>query len=138
MPSTRLVHRSEFCAAFRLNNPDFDEAWNAATFGVCNSPHFHGHNWQMEIEVEGAVDPDTGMVLNFLHLDKLVQAEVLQPLDHKNLNIEVPFLQGVLPTTENLAACIWQRLAEVLPEGVRLVEVRLQESASHSVAYQKS
>lgn len=133
MPSVRITHRAEFCAAFRLRNEARDQAWNDRAFGVCHSPNFHGHNYLLTVEVEGPVDPERGMVMDLNELAGLVRERVVLPLDHRNLNLDVPFLTGVIPTTENLALACWRILAAALPAGVRLAALHLQESRDNSV-----
>ncbi len=135
MPFASLVCRAEFCAAFRLYREDRDDAWNQATFGPCASPNFHGHNWLLEVEIQGPVDQETGMVMDLMALERIVQEVAVQPLDHKNLNLEVDFLAGILPTTENLAAALWPRLASALPDPAELREIRLRESRNHQVVF---
>ena len=133
--NARLTHRAEFCAALRLECPGSSAEENRALYGVCYSPNFHGHNYRLAVDVEGPVDPKSGLVMDFLQFGAIVDEAVVRPLDHKNLNLDVDFLQGVVPTTENLAICFWERLAARLPAGIELREIRLRESQQHSVTY---
>ncbi|MBC8327631.1 MAG: 6-carboxytetrahydropterin synthase [Planctomycetes bacterium] len=128
-----MSHSAEFCAAFRLHNAAFDADWNEAAFGACHSPNFHGHNYLLTVEVEGPVDPDRGMVMDLNRLGALVREVVIERVDHRNLNTDVGFLDGVIPTSENLASAFWRILEAELPPGVRLARLRLQESRDHSV-----
>ncbi len=128
-----ICHRAEFCAAFRLRNEAFDADWNDATFGACHSPNFHGHNFELTVEVEGPVDPDSGMVMDLTRLAELVRERIIEKVDHRNLNTDVDFLAGVIPTSENLATAFWRILAAELPPGVRLARIRLQESRDNAV-----
>ena len=137
MPSAFLVHRSEFCAAYRLHNEDFDQAWNERTFGICNSPNFHGHNYDLEVVVRGGVDEDSGMVMDLLKLASLVQLKIISRVDHRNLNTDVDFLEGKIPTTENLASAFWAVLESELPPSVELAEIRLRESRDNQVILKK-
>ncbi|KAA3609011.1 MAG: 6-carboxytetrahydropterin synthase [Planctomycetota bacterium] len=134
-PLLQLRYRAEFCAAYRLHNPAFDDAWNRKVYGVCFSPNNHGHNYFLDTEVEGPVDPDTGMVMDLLELQALVQEKIIRKVDHLNLNIDVPFLQGRVPTSENLLLCFWEVLAPALPAGVLLKQLSLRESRDHQVVY---
>ncbi len=133
MPRARISHSAEFCAAFRLRNEAFDAAWNDATFGVCHSPNYHGHNYLLTVEVEGPIDPDSGMVMDLNRLAVLVQERIIARVDHCNLNTDLDFLDGVIPTSENLATAFWRILAAELPPGVGLARLRLQESRDNAV-----
>lgn len=129
--ATRLV---KFNAGHRVYNPAWSDEKNAATFGKCNNPNYHGHNYTLEITVEGAVDPDTGYVMDLGHLKQVAERELVQHLDHKNLNLDVPFLAGTIPTTENLVLACWRELApKVTP--ARLVRLKLWETENHYVEY---
>ncbi|MDP6850294.1 MAG: 6-carboxytetrahydropterin synthase [Planctomycetota bacterium] len=135
MPHANLVCKAEFCAAFRLHNAEKDSAWNLETYGICNSENFHGHNWQLEVEVSGEVQADTGMVMDLLKLQAIIEEKVISRVDHRNLNLDVEFLSGKLTTTENLAIAFWAQIQPALPNGVDLVEIRLKESKAHSIRY---
>jgi 6-pyruvoyltetrahydropterin/6-carboxytetrahydropterin synthase len=124
-----------FSAAHRLFRPDWSDERNAEVFGDCSNPNWHGHNYELEVTVEGTVDPATGFVMDLKALKDLVQERVVREVDHKNLNTEVPWLEGVNPSTENVAVAIWGRLADALPTGVRLAKVLLRETPRHWVEY---
>jgi 6-pyruvoyltetrahydropterin/6-carboxytetrahydropterin synthase len=129
--ATRLV---KFNAGHRVYNPAWSDERNAATFGKCNNPNFHGHNYTLEITVEGEVDADTGYVMDLGHLKQIAERELVQHLDHKNLNLDVPFMAGTIPTTENLVLACWRVLApKVAP--ARLVRLKLWETENHYVEY---
>jgi len=128
---TRKVH---FNAAHRLHNPAKSEAWNEATFGKCNSPNWHGHNYVLEVTVAGEPDPETGYVVDLGALKDVLHERVVDRVDHKNLNLEVDFMDGVLPSTENFAMAIWDQLEDALPAG-RLHCVRLYETPRNFVEY---
>jgi len=97
---TRRVH---FNAAHRLHNPDATEAWNQATYGVCNNPNYHGHNYELELSVEGEINPKTGYVMDLTTLQKVVEEKLIRHLDHKNLNVDVPWFKDLIPSAENIA-----------------------------------
>ena len=128
---TRKVH---FNAAHRLHNPQQPDAWNEETYGVCNSPDFHGHNYVLEVTVAGEPDPETGYVLDLGRLKVILHERVVDHLDHKNLNVGVDFLRGILPSTENLCIVIWDRIKDHLPRG-ELVEVKLYETPRNWATY---
>ncbi|MGH9326680.1 MAG: 6-pyruvoyl trahydropterin synthase family protein [Terriglobia bacterium] len=123
-----LTRRVEFSASHYYHNPAFSPEENRRIFGKCNNPHGHGHNYALEITVAGEVNGSTGMVLNIKDLKRLVETEVLDPMDHKFLNKEVPGFDTTIPTTENIAIEIWRRLAPKLSFG-KLHRVRLYETA---------
>lgn len=132
MPTVYVTRRATFNAAHRLHNPDRSDEWNRDTFGKCNSPNWHGHNYVLEVTVAGEPAAETGYVIDLGLVKKAIQEQVLDQIDHRNLNVDVPWLQGVLPSTENLAIEIWRRLAPRLPG---LFEVRLRETDNNSAAY---
>jgi 6-pyruvoyltetrahydropterin/6-carboxytetrahydropterin synthase len=122
-----LTRKIEFSAAHRYHNPDFSPEENARIFGKCNNPNGHGHNYVLEVTVGGETDPATGMVLDLKELKELLEREVMDRMDHRSLNHEVPELAGQIPTCENIAALIWKLLAPKVRRG-RLTRVRLWES----------
>src|SRR5512142_2709300 len=123
MPRVRITRRLHFSAAHRLGRPDWSQDRNEAVFGLCASPNWHGHNYELDVTVEGEVDPQTGFVLDLKVLRELVEGRVIGDVDHRNLNLDVPWMQAVNPTTENLVVAIWGRLAGQLPEGIRLLRL---------------
>ena len=124
-----------FSAAHRLFRADWSEERNAEVFGDCSNPNWHGHNYEVEVSVEGPVDPETGFVMDLKRLKDLIERRVIADVDHKNLNTEVPWLEGINPSTENVVVAIWNRLAQELPHGVRLAEVVLRETPRNWVEY---
>lgn len=135
MPRLRVTRRLHFCAAHRLAREDWDAERNERVFGLCANPNWHGHNYELDVTVEGEVDPETGFVLDLKELHDIVERRVISELDHRNLNLDVPWLAGVNPTTEQLVIAIWDRLASALPEGVRLARLVLWETPRNYVEY---
>ncbi|MDH3257172.1 MAG: 6-carboxytetrahydropterin synthase [Nitrospinota bacterium] len=129
-----ITRKLEFCASHRLFNPEYSDEKNAQVFGLCNNPNGHGHNYVMEVTVRGEVHPETGMVLDLKALKQLVNEEIILKVDHKNLNVDVPFLKDVIPTAENLAIRFWETLETKL-EGGELHEIKLYESDRNFVIY---
>lgn len=129
-----VTARLTFSAAHRLHNPDRDAEWNKRTYDKCDNPKGHGHNYALVVSVKGRVDPETGMVIDLKKLKDIVRDRVLDRVDHQNLNEDVDFLQGVIPTAENLARAFWHELAPAIDEG-SLYEVALQETEKNSVIY---
>jgi 6-pyruvoyltetrahydropterin/6-carboxytetrahydropterin synthase len=134
MPSVRVTRHLHFSAAHRLHNPDFSDERNREIFGLCNSPNWHGHNYELEVTVEGEIDPSTGYVFDLGRLKRVVEEVVIQDLDHRNLNLDVAWLERVIPSTENLVVAIWRRIAPALPEA-RLVRLVLRETPRNFVEY---
>lgn len=122
-----LTRRAEFSASHFYHNPKFSPEENQRIFGKCNNPHGHGHNYVVEVTVAGEVDERTGFVIDLKRLKDLVNREVIDPLDHRHLNKEIPEFREQIPTTENLAIAIWRRLDGKL-NGARLHRVRLYET----------
>ena len=129
-----ITRRLEFCASHRLFNPEYSDEKNAQVFGLCNNPNGHGHNYVMEVTLQGEVHPETGMVLDLKALKQLVNEEIILKVDHKNLNVDVPFLNDVIPTAENLAIRFWEVLESKLKNG-QLHEIKLYESERNFVIY---
>ena len=115
-----------FCASHRYWRDEWTETQNHAAFGKCALPHGHGHNYRFTLEIEGPPDPKTGMTADLGTLDALVQHEVLDRFDHKNINVEVPHFRTAMPTTENLARYLFETLASRLPQG-RLIALTMEE-----------
>jgi 6-pyruvoyltetrahydropterin/6-carboxytetrahydropterin synthase len=136
MPRVRVTRRLHFSAAHRLHRPDWSGERNRAVFGDCANPNWHGHNYELDVTVEGEVDPETGFVMDLKDLRDRVQESILADLDHRNLNLEVPWLEGVNPTTENVVVAIWNRLAPRMPEGVGLKRLVLYETPRNYVEYE--
>ncbi|MDR0343874.1 MAG: 6-carboxytetrahydropterin synthase [Nocardiopsaceae bacterium] len=123
---TVLVGRREsFNAAHQLCDPDLSDDENRRLFGKC--ANLHGHNYVLEVVVAGDVDPATGYVLDLKLLSDLMASQVIRDVDHRNLNTDVPWLKGCVPTAENLAQAIWERLRPELPDGL-LRSVRIWET----------
>lgn len=135
MPEVRVTRRMHFSAAHRLYREDWSDERNADVFGDCSNPHWHGHNYEVEVTVAGPVDPETGYVMDLKALRELVEERVIQDVDHRNLNVEVTWLDGVIPSTENLVVAVWRRLEGSLPPGVRLERVVLWETPRNFVEY---
>jgi 6-pyruvoyltetrahydropterin/6-carboxytetrahydropterin synthase len=136
-PYVEITRREEFSASHRLHSPDLDDEENRRLYGVCNNPNGHGHNYEVEVTIRGAVPSRTGMVMDLNRLMVILREELISAVDHKHLNHDVPFLAGVVPTAENVAIAFWKRLEPRLRgfEGCRLHRVRLYESRNNYVDY---
>jgi 6-pyruvoyltetrahydropterin/6-carboxytetrahydropterin synthase len=125
-PATVLVSRREtFNAAHQLRNPRLSEDENRRTFGKCVNQH--GHNYTLDVVVAGKIDDASGYVLDLKQLSEVIYQQIIQDVDHRNLNTDVPWLEGLIPTAENLAVAFWERLQRELPEGL-LRSVRVSET----------
>ncbi len=136
MARVSVTRRLHFAAAHRLFRPDWSEERNREVFGDCSNPHWHGHNYELDVTVEGEVDPETGYVMDLKALKALVQEAVIDDLDHRNLNREVEWLEGVNPTTENVVVALWRRLEPRMPSGIRLRRLTLWETPRNYVEYE--
>ncbi|KAI5943230.1 6-pyruvoyl tetrahydrobiopterin synthase [Manis javanica] len=128
---TRLV---SFSATHRLHSKSLSNQENLRLFGKCNNPNGHGHNYKVEVTVHGEIDPVTGMVMNLTDLKKHMEEAIMKPLDHKNLDLDVPYFTDTVSTTENVAVYIWESLQKLLPVGV-LYKVKVYETDNNSVVY---
>ncbi len=128
-----LTRRYMFSASHRLHSDDMSSAENVTTYGKCNNPYGHGHNYALEVTVSGPVDQSTGMVCNLVELDDFVHHEILERFDHENLNTLAEFAQAV-PTTENLCAAIYDILQRGFTQA-HLEKVRMEETMMNSFEY---
>lgn len=129
-----LTRREHFNGAHRLFNPAWTEDENDAVFGKCANKNWHGHNFDVFVTVKGEPNPDTGFIMNAHHLSKLIKKEVVERLDHKNFNVDVPELKGVLPSTENVVKQIWKWLEPHITE-CTLHSIKLVETENIYVEY---
>lgn len=128
---TRRVH---FNAAHRMHNPNWSDEKNKEVFGPCNNVNWHGHNYELEVTVKGVPDPETGYLFDLSILNKIIQQLILDKVDHKNLNLDVDFMQGVIPSTENFAIKMWELLAPAVSPA-QLHAVKLYETPRNFVEY---
>ena len=130
-----LTRQEHFNAAHKLYNPNWSNEQNNAVFGVCANENWHGHNYDLYVTVKGNPDPETGFVYDIKKLSQLIKSQVIDKLDHKNLNLDVDFMTGKLCSTENLAIAIWEQLAPHLPGSVELHCIKLYETPRIYVEY---
>lgn len=135
MPTAQISVQVEFCAAFRLEQPKFSDEQNQAAFGPCFSKNYHGHNYFLTAFFTGEIDPLTGMVADYSVLDRMLEEQVVSQVNHRNLNLDVPFLRGLVPTSENLCVAFWPRIVGELPAGVTLLRLELKEDRRFGVVY---
>ena len=137
MPSASLTRRISFSAAHRYSRPEWSDEKNASTFGACAWPNFHGHSYVCDVTVGGPIDATTGFVVDLGLLDDILNRQVKQQFDHRNINLDVPeFADGKLvPTGENLARFIFERVQRELPKPARVLRVTVGEDDSLSATY---
>jgi 6-pyruvoyltetrahydropterin/6-carboxytetrahydropterin synthase len=135
MPVVTVTKRLTFNAAHRVHNPALSDAENQSLFGKCNNPNWHGHNYVLEVSVTGPVEEKTGYVMDLGAIKRVVQEEVVGKMDHRNLNLEVDFMRGINPTTENIVVACW-RVLEPKIRPNRLTRLRLIETENNYVEYE--
>ena len=133
-----ICRREHFNAAHKLYNPNWSKAQNESIFGACANKNWHGHNFELIVAVKGKPDPDTGFVLNLKALSQLIRREIIDKVDHRNLNIEVDFMQGKIPSCENMVTVFWEILYPKIREmtkGATLYCIELHETRQNFVRY---
>ena len=131
-----ITRRERFSAAHKLKRDEWSDEKNLEVFGKCSNPNWHGHNYELFVTVKGEPSPETGFVANLSEVGKIIKNKVLVHVDHKNLNIDVPFMKGKLSSTENLAIAIWEQLEpEIDKIGCILHCIKLQETENNYVEY---
>lgn len=129
-----VTRREIFSASHRLFNPFLSEEENNSLFGKCNNPNGHGHNYTLEVTICGEVNPKTGYLIDLKLLKQIIIDNVINKVDHKNLNIDVDFLAGKIPTAENIAIAVWDELENKIPNG-KLYSIRLLETENNYIEY---
>jgi len=139
MPIASLTRRISFSAAHRYSRPEWSEEKNASTFGACAWPNFHGHSYVCDVTVSGPIDDKTGFIVDLAVLDRILRSEVTDRFDHRNINLDVPeFADGKLvPTGENLARYIFERVDEELRKPTKVVRVTVGEDDRLSATYSR-
>lgn len=131
-----LTRRERFNAAHRLFKPEWTDDKNFEVFGKCSNPNWHGHNYELFVTIKGEPNPETGFVINLKQLSKIVRSKIIDQADHKNLNLEVPFMKGQLPTSENIAIAIWEEIEnDIIKLNCKLHCVKVVETENNSVEY---
>lgn len=134
-----VTRKAHFNAAHRLHNPARSAEWNRETYGKCNHEHWHGHNYIIEVTVAGKPDEETGYVIDLAELKSVIHEVVIEKCDHKNLNLDVEFLEGIIPSTENIVKAFFEELEEPVAKACKgegtLYAVRLQETERNSALY---
>lgn len=136
MAKAFLTRRELFNAAHRLYQPALSDEENFELYGKCSNPNWHGHNYTLLVTIKGEVNPETGYVVNLKHLSKIIKDEIIEKLDHRNINVEVDFMKGIIPSTENLAIAIWRQLEQQVEAlGIELHCIRIEETENNSAEF---
>jgi 6-pyruvoyltetrahydropterin/6-carboxytetrahydropterin synthase len=131
-----LTRRERFCAAHRMFRPDWSDEKNKEVFGKCSNPNWHGHNYVMWVTIKGEPSGEHGFVININLLKQIILENIINKIDHRNINLEVDFMKGKIATTENLAIAIWDTLKPlVAKEGALLHCVKIEETENNSIEY---
>jgi 6-pyruvoyltetrahydropterin/6-carboxytetrahydropterin synthase len=136
MKTIYITRRETFNAAHKLYQPNWTEEENNLVFGKCANKNWHGHNFTLYVTVKGVPNKETGFVMNLKTLSEIINTHVIESLDHKNLNLDVSYLTGIMASTENLAIAIWDQLAnEIAKNGGELAKIKLIETENNFVEY---
>jgi 6-pyruvoyltetrahydropterin/6-carboxytetrahydropterin synthase len=134
-----LRRKAHFSAAHRLHNPQKSEQWNQQIYGECGGENWHGHNYKIMVTVAGTPDSETGYIIDLFDLKTIIHEQIIKKCDHKNLNLDVGFLEGIIPSTENLAKVFFNELEEPIAEAgsssAFLYAVTLEETERNSAVY---
>lgn len=131
-----LTRRERFNAAHRMFRPEWDDAKNIEVFGKCSNPNWHGHNYTLYVTVKGDLNPETGYVVNLKTLSKIINENVIDLVDHKNINLEVEFMKGRIASSENLAIAIWDQLEPLIKSlGIQLHCIKIEETENNIIEY---
>ncbi len=134
LTTMKICRRETFNSAHRLFRPDWSDEKNLDVFGKCSYPNYHGHNYVLEVWVDGPVNPETGFVIDLKSLKEIIQDEICDRFDHRNLNLDCKEFKGIIPTTENIAIIIWNLLREKI-ESKFQIEIHLSETEKNKVIY---
>ncbi|MEY5043871.1 MAG: hypothetical protein RJA19_1098 [Bacteroidota bacterium] len=136
MKQVYVTRRARFNAAHKLWNEAWTEEQNLEIFGKCANPNWHGHNFELHVTVKGAPRPETGYCINLKDLKRIIEEYIEEPVDHKNLNLDVPWMKGIQPSTENLIIAIWEQLQPPIEAlGCTLSHIRLYETENNYADY---
>lgn len=135
MSRVTVTRRVRFNAAHRVHNPALSDEENIRLFGKCNNPNWHGHNYTLDVSVTGDVDEKTGYVCDLSQLKRIVEREISDIVDHKNFNLDVPFMKDVIPTSENIIVAFWKILSPKVQPG-KLTRLVMWETENNYVEYE--
>src|ERR1700749_2029960 len=127
-----VTRREYFNAAHKISNPEWNDAKNMEVFGGCANPNWHGHNYTMYVTVKGEVNKETGYLVDLKNLSAVIRKNIISKVDHRNFNLDVPFMQGIMPSTENIVMAFWKEIEkDVASLGCQLHSIRLHETENN-------
>ena len=129
-----ITRRERFSAAHRLYKAELSDEENFKLYGLCSNPNWHGHNYVLEVVVKGDVNPETGYLIDLKDLKEIIRKNIIEKVDHKNLNLETDFMKGIVPSAENIVIAIWKQLVDRIPQGT-LHSVKLYETENNYFEY---
>jgi 6-pyruvoyl-tetrahydropterin synthase len=131
-----ITRRERFSAAHRMYRQDWSDEKNLEVFGKCSNPHWHGHNYVLWVTIKGEPSENHGFVMNINILKKIISEKVIEKVDHRNINLDVSFMNGKIATTENLAIAIWDELKpEIEKQGALLHRIKIEETENNFIEY---
>jgi 6-pyruvoyltetrahydropterin/6-carboxytetrahydropterin synthase len=131
-----ITRRFHFSSSHRVFNPELSDEENLKIYGKCSNPNGHGHNYVMDVTVSGEINEDTGFVMDLTDIKLIVEEKIINKVDHKNMNIDVDFMKGVLPSTENIARKFWEQIESMINTSNRkLYSIKISETVNNSVEY---
>ena len=129
-----VIRKEHFNAAHRLHNPNWSDEKNASFYGKCNNPNYHGHNYNLEVTITGELNEESGYLIDMKDLSDIIKEEILNPFDHKNLNLDVEDFKNLIPTAENMAIVMYNKLLKRIDENLE-IKIKLYETERNAVIY---
>jgi len=129
-----VIRKEHFNSAHRLHNPNWSDEKNASFYGKCNNPNYHGHNYNLEVTITGELNEESGYLIDMKYLSDIIKEEILNPFDHKNLNLDVEDFKNLIPTAENMAIVMYNKLLKRIDENLE-IKIKLYETERNAVIY---
>ena len=129
-----VIRKEHFNSAHRLHNPNWSDEKNASFYGKCNNPNYHGHNYNLEVTISGELNEESGYLIDMKYLSDIIKEEILNPFDHKNLNLDVEDFKNLIPTAENMAIVMYNKLLKRIDENLE-IKIKLYETERNAVIY---
>lgn len=129
-----VIRKEHFNAAHRLHNPNWSDEKNASFYGKCNNPNYHGHNYNLEVTITGELNLESGYLIDIKELSDIIKEEILNPFDHKNLNLDVEDFKNVIPTAENMSIVMYNKLRKRIDNNLE-IKIKLYETERNAVIY---
>ncbi len=129
-----VIRKEHFNSAHRLHNPNWSDEKNASFYGKCNNPNYHGHNYNLEVTISGELNEESGYLIDMKYLSDIIKEEILNPFDHKNLNLDVEDFENLIPTAENMAIVMYNKLLNRIDNNLE-IKIKLYETERNAVIY---